>query len=78
MLRFSVLFSLLLSLVACGSDGEKRRAEYLDADYLKRLELPPDLIFEDSSTRLILPVPTERAMQQHQKDLEEDMKANNK
>ena len=30
-------------LQACGSDGDTRREEYLDADYYTRLELPPDL-----------------------------------
>lgn len=72
MLRVSVFFSCMLVLVGCSTEGEIRRAEYLDADYLTRLELPPDLIFEGGSAILKIPVPTKQAMQKFQAGLKED------
>lgn len=71
MLRFITLFSLFVLMSACSSDGEERRANYLKADYLQRLELPPDLIFEDSKKQLVIPKPTERAMKEYQDGLAE-------
>lgn len=72
MFRLFIIVSCLFVVTACSTDAEQRRAEYLDANYLMRLELPPDLIFEDSNSQLILPKPSERAMQEYKAGLEED------
>lgn len=74
MRRLFIIVSALLVMSACSTEGERRRAEYLDADYLTRLELPPDLIYEDNNarkTQLILPQPTEKALKQYKAGLDE-------
>lgn len=55
-------------VAACSSDSDVRREEYLDADYYTRLELPPDLTEPDSSRKLRLPQPSQRAQQQFSED----------
>jgi len=75
MLRFITLFSFFIMLSGCSSDGDERRADYLKADYLKRLELPPDLIFEGNDKQLVIPKPTKKAMQQYKDGLAEKDKA---
>ena len=74
MFRLFIIFSCLFVLSACSNDKELRRAEYLDAGYLKKLELPPDLLIDDGSSQLKLPKPSERAMQEYKAGLAEDAK----
>ena len=74
MQRLLIIVTCLFVLSACSTEGDRRRAEYLDADYLTRLELPPDLIYEDknaSRTQLVLPKPTEKALKQYKAGLDE-------
>ena len=74
MLRFVFMVTCVFAMVACSTDGDRRRAEYLDADYLTQLELPPDLIEADGSndlrdTQLKLPKPSAKAMQTYKASL---------
>lgn len=58
----------LLSLGGCGSDGNERRQEYLDADYYTRLELPPDLTAPETSKQLVSPKPSPEAVWRFEHD----------
>lgn len=72
--RLFIIVTGLLVISACSTEGDRRRAEYLDADYLTRLELPPDLIYADKNagnTQLTLPEPTEKALKQYRAGLNE-------
>jgi len=72
MFRLFVIVSCFLMFSACSTDSELRRAEYLDAGYLKRLELPPDLILDGGEAQLKLPKPSDKAIQQYKDGLAED------
>ena len=68
MQRLYIIVTCMYVMSACSTEGDRRRAEYLDANYLTRLELPPDLIYEDknaSLTQLILPKPTQKALKKY-------------
>ena len=55
-------------IAGCSSDGNERRQEYLDADYYKRLELPPDLTSSSDKNQLNTPRPTEEAIDRFKQD----------
>ena len=57
-----------LMVGGCSSDGNKRRQEYLDADYYTRLELPPDLTAPEDKNQLAAPKPTEEAVERFKRD----------
>lgn len=74
MFRLLITVPCLFVLLSCATEGDRRRAEYLDASYLQRLELPPDLIYEESNldkSQLKLPKPTEKATRAFKEGLEE-------
>ena len=70
MLRPIYLMAIFAALIVggCSSDGNKRRQEYLDADYYTRLELPPDLTAPEDKNQLAAPKPTEEAVERFKRD----------
>ena len=61
MYRLCVLCSAIF-IAACSSNGEER-PEYLDSYSVQGLEVPPTLTSPDTSKQMILPTPSEQAMQ---------------
>lgn len=62
--------SALVALSACSSEGDRRKAEYLEADYFGRLELPPDLTETVADQQLSIPKPTDKALSSFNKAAE--------
>ncbi len=61
---FVFLLSLCVAVSSgCSSDGEER-PDYLDAQSVKRLEVPPKLTAPDTSRAIKLPQPSAKAMEQ--------------
>lgn len=60
-LPVSVLFFSLVSLNGCSSDGEER-PEYMDANSVESLQIPPKLTRPDTSGALRLPEPSGKAL----------------
>ena len=58
----------VLMASGCSSDGEKRRQEYLDADYYTRLQLPPDLTTPSDKNQLTAPRPSDKATERFKQD----------
>lgn len=65
---YFVVVALVLVVSGCSSDGDKRRQEYLDADYYTRLEIPPDLTSNVGKEQLNAPRPTDRAVEKFKED----------
>lgn len=67
-LKCILLALCTLTIIACSSDGDERRQQYLDADYYTRLELPPDLTEPSTTQQLSVPKPTDAAMEKFKAD----------
>jgi outer membrane protein assembly factor BamC len=62
-LKFILIAVGTMAMVACSSDGDVRRQEYLDADYYTRLELPPNLTEPSATQQLSVPKPTDAELE---------------
>lgn len=65
---YFVTLAIVLIVAGCSSDGNERRQAYLDADYYKRLELPPDLTAPADKSQLNIPKPTDEATERFKRE----------
>ena len=62
-LRFVTTVLTMLTVSSCGLFGGDERPVYQGAEYYKNLEVPPDLTAPDTGDQLVVPKPTEEALQ---------------
>lgn len=63
LLRLIILFSAVMLLSSCSSDGEER-PEYLDSYSVSKLEIPPQLSRPDNNEELHIPKPSAKILQE--------------